>query len=90
MNKTKITKQIVKKLIKQADFLNSTKKKDWNNLVDILDELQLKEVYDHLLGQIKLSEELKLKLITKHGFSDEHLENIEKLSRSFLKKANGI
>lgn len=87
MPKTKITKQELKNLLNEISFKNSSKREEWLELIEYMNEKELKEAFDHFKNRKKKEQEIKLKLIVKYGLDDAYLKGIDKLSQIYINKA---
>jgi hypothetical protein len=88
MPETKITKQKLKKLINNANYLTKSNKEKWLQLLKYLTKSQYLTIYDHFEKQIKLHNEIKLKLVTKYGHAEELLSKIKNSTELFLDYVN--
>lgn len=87
MAETKITKQKLKEILNQISFPTDQKRQDWLNLVDYMNEQELKEAYDHFKERQEKDKEIKLKMIVKYDLDKTYEKGIGKLSDIFINKA---
>lgn len=81
------TKTEIKKLLNQVDYLSKEEKAAWLEIVETLDQEQLDEVFDHFDKQIKKENDIRLKLIVKHGKEKKYLSEVVKISKKYYAKA---
>lgn len=80
-------KQKLKKLIKDVDFINESRKEKWLLLIDTLNDNEVKAVYKHFSDDVKKENDFMMKLLVKAGLQDEYIDRVKKISRSYLKTA---
>jgi hypothetical protein len=80
-------KQKLKKLIKDVDFINDSRKEEWLLLVDTLNDNEIKAVYKHFSDDVKKENDFMMKLLVKAGLQDEYIDRVKKISEKYVKKA---
>jgi hypothetical protein len=80
-------KQKLKKLIKNVDFINDSRKKEWLLLVDTLNDNEVKAAYKHFSDDVKKENDFMMKLLVKAGLQDEYIDRVRKISEKYVKEA---
>ena len=70
-------------LISSVDFLTEEQKSEWIDFVNILNEDQVKSVYDEFIQAQEQENDLKLEEIFKAGLGEEYKAKIKEISARF-------
>ncbi|MFC1599903.1 hypothetical protein ACFL3T_02650 [Patescibacteria group bacterium] len=88
MSKQKQKSKIdLKNLLDEISFKSPQKKQEWLDLIEYMDEKELKQVYNHFIKRQDKEKEIKLKLIVKYGLQDTYMKGMDKLAKIYIQKA---